>query len=106
MVVRLPEVISKMKDKDAVLPILNGLLNDTDPKVMAALVGALGKSVTLMNPKDPNAITFFQTTIPIFKKFVKRAYMVGNTDLLAEFSSYMGPITSIMGGSYCDIVLV
>lgn len=96
--VRLPEVIAKLKDKERVIPLLNGLLGDTDPHVMGALVGALGKAIMLINSKDPKANQFYQTALPIFKKFVKRAYVDGNTNLLVEFTSNFGPVTSILSG--------
>lgn len=98
MVVRLPEVITKLKDKDRVFPVLATLLNDTDPHVMAALVGALGKAVTLMNPKDPKAVDFFKTTIPVFKKFVKKAYVDRNTEVLVQFTTHVGEMSSIFSG--------
>ena len=96
----LPEIIVKLEDQETMLLLLRNFMEDTDPIVMVALAGTLGRTVTLLDVKDSRAHEFFQTSIPIIKKLVKQAYVNGNTELLTEFTAYAGQMTSIFAGFY------
>jgi len=98
MVKRIPEVISRLKNKDKAVSLLQNFSHDSDVYLMGAYVEALGKSCTLVNPKDPQALVVLNGALPIMKKLVKKAYVEGHVNILAEFSTHVGQMTAIYSG--------
>jgi hypothetical protein len=98
MMLRVPEVLIKLKDKERLISLIRNFNTENDQYLMGAVVGGLGKACTLISPKDPQANDLYKMAIPILKKLVKTAYVEGYVNVLTEFSAQMGQMSLIFSG--------